>query len=521
MNSVDNNTQEETTTLEESSVANTEQGRPEDQTVPEYSDRHEIKNPDNAYTEFDLKNKSKHGILFPTTLYEKLVEFIKTIEPIPAEEFELLYNDSQRFSTGMAIESERFNVIDDVYAKKLNKTLDRFINIPNYSDSSLEMRAITPKTKEGNLSGQVAINVFTSLLGVGEVTQIPLWHSGFWITIKPPVIADLINLEQAIANNQILLGRETNTLVYSNYSVVFNRIVVDFILSHMISCSLKLPVGDDIRDYISTQDLYPLILGMLNSMYPNGIDVTRGCINTTRVEDDKTPKCTFIGSGNLDTKKLIWINRKSLNSYMLDIMSKRRPDSVSVDEVKEYQRTIKEMHPRTINIDTENGNTVSFTFKIPTLREYIDNGEAWVNNVIKKSEELFTEQDSAEIKNMKVNDILLSIVLGIYNIFVSEIKSNQYDINDIETITSVLEILSADNKLFETFNKEVSKYISDAVIAVVATPNFECPVCKQESQTDSTVVNKAFKELIPLNVLETFFALSVLRINQTRLRPIS
>ena len=124
-------------------------------------------------------------------------------------------------------------------------------------------------------------------MGVGEVTQIPLWHSGFWITIRPPKSSDVINIEYELAKNVINLGRQTNTLVFSNSSVLFNKIVAEYILKHISETSLKLPADEDLLDYIDVRDLNLMVIGMIASMYPRSIPITKSCINSTVIEDNK------------------------------------------------------------------------------------------------------------------------------------------------------------------------------------------------------------------------------------------
>lgn len=486
---------------------------PTEPSVEEKTDRHEQIDVENKSIEYKEENKEP-SILFPMSTYSKLIDFIKVIDTIPVKEFEKAYSKKQAISAGVNIESMRTTTMDDIFVDNLNEKLDDFINLAKYSDKELTIRPLNFKQKDGAISGQAAVARFTSLLGVGEVTQVPLWHSGIWLTIKPPKQSDIINLELAIANNQISLGRDTNTLVYSNYSVIFNRLVTDFVMKHVVDTTLKITEEDDLRDYIVIHDLYPLILGMITSMYPDGIPITRTCINTKELNEDKTPKCDFTVSSKVDTKKLLFVNRKSISNNMLSHMSKRSPNSMTVDEVKEYQLSIKESVDKKITIKTENSLEITAILSLPMLKDYVINGEAWVLNIIKESEELFSKTDSDEVKNSKVNDILMTVILGIYNVFVKKIETNGSIVEDRETITEVLTVLSNDNEAFKSFINEVKKFISRSAIAIVATPNYECPKCKAE-QTDSNL-NKAFKELIPLNVLESFFDLSVLRINKVR-----
>ena len=485
--------------------------------IENQDDRHNIVTPTISEEEYsDIVNKA--SILLPGSTYEAILKTLKIIDTIDPKEFEKLYSKKQILSTGINIESGRTTTKDNVFVDNLNESDDKYVNTVNYSDKELVPRPINFKQTDGVVSGSTAIARFTSLLGVGVVTQIPLWHSGIWLTIKPPKQTDIINLEIAIANNQIQLGRETNTLVYSNYSVIYNRLVIDFILKHVVDSTLKLPEDDDIRKYISMHDMYPLILAMISSMYPEGIPVTRTCVNTNNLKEDKTPLCDFIASAKLDTNKLLWVNRKVLNNKMLTHMSKRIPNSSTVDEVKEYQLSISKTNSKTITIETENSIPVIATIAIPNLYDYLINGELWIQNIIKEAEEIFSSTDSIETKNSKVNDILMTVILGIYNVFVKKIESNNMVIEDNDTIVELLTVLSNDNIAFKSFINSIKTYISESAIAIVATPNYECPNCKAQ-QNDN--IKGPFKELIPLNILESFFDLSVLRINKVRNKSIS
>ncbi len=303
MNTINNN--HDTVTTEPSNTAQVE--------VEE--DRHISIKPELSEEEYStLVNKA--SILLPGSTYEIILKTLKVIDTIDPKEFEKLYTKKQTVATGINIESSRTTTRDNVFVDNLKEVND-FVNTVKYSDKDLVSRPINFKQTDGVISGSTAVARFTSLLGVGVVTQVPLWHSGIWLTIKPPKQTDIINLEIAIANNQIQLGRETNTLVYSNYSVIYNRLVTDFILKHIVDSSLKIPEDDDIRNHISMHDMYPLILAMISSMYPDGIPVTRTCINTSVLNDDKTPKCDFVVSATLDTNKLLWVNRKALNNKLL------------------------------------------------------------------------------------------------------------------------------------------------------------------------------------------------------------
>jgi hypothetical protein len=446
------------------------------------------------------------------------MQFLDVLEKLTEDEVQARYTPEALVAGGIGINSINQTTHKDIYASELNEDTDKFVNGIKFMDQDLNLRPLPLKTNAGKVTGDMAKARFTSILGIGEVVQIPLHHSGIWIAISPPKDNELINLENALSSNQILLGRLTSTLVYSNYSVVFNRILVDFILDHMVATSLKLTEEDDIRNYILIQDLYPLVLGLITSMYPDGYNITRSCANTIVEDENGVPVCTFVSTAKVDPKKLLWLNRTSLNKEMMMHMSKRTPGSVTVEDVKYYQSTINKLADQEIIVTATNGTIINITLTSPTLFDYITNGELWVQNVIKKAEDIFVTTDTAEIKNGKVSDVLSAVLLGIYNVYVKRIESDGAEVDDRYSIDEILDTISSDEKILDEFIEKVRAYINGAVIAIVATPDFVCPNCRSNQPTHEL---KAFKDLVPLNVVENFFALSALRINKIRNRNIT
>jgi hypothetical protein len=486
---------------------------------PKYDDRHSVVEIYTSVAKID-KN-SETGILIPTSTFDEIEAYSIAIDKQEKEVFKSNFadNDSLASITANVNSADQTNH-KDVYADNMSQDKDDWVNEVNYSDKMLGVRPLPLKANKGKVSGEEARARFISLLGLGETTQIPLWHSGIWITIRPPKDNEIIALDNSIANNEIILGRQTNTLIYSNYGVVFNRIVVDFILDHLLNTTVKLTEEEDIRDYIVTHDLYTLALGLISAIYPDGYNSTRACSNTTELTEEGKPKCSFVASGKLDPKKLLWINRVAVTRPMLEHMSKRSPNSVSLDEVKEYQASISKMSDKKINIQTSNGTDLEFTLSIPMLSKYINNGEYWVQNVISKAEDIFVSTDNAELKNNKVLDVLNAVVLGIYNVFVKSIQINGTYVEDQLGIDEVLDNISSDGNLLEKYTSAVRDFISYSAIAIVATPKFYCPDCG-ESHVSSAHKDKAFSDFIPLNVVENFFALSALKISLIRKRNIT
>ena len=458
-----------------------------------------------------LKQLSR-SIPMPSAAYSKVVDFFQKIEKYIDENGEDSISEKQRSVLEDIRQSSMYTLFRDMFYSKVNNDKDNYVNDIHYADKTINTKSASITKSEGdeNVSGLKAINRFRSLISVGEVIQLPLWHSGFWVLIKPPTQAEIANLQTSIVSNEINLGRETNTLVYSNYSVVTNRILTEFVIDHINQTSIKGWQDLDLREYISTQDFYPLVVGMLSTMAPEGVNIIRYCSNATVNDETGKPKCDFFVSGTVDPKKLIWVNRKALTTKMLSHMTTRKfNETMTPDMVKDYQMNINSLRDKTVSINLDNGKSFEVTFTVPSLKDYLVNGEAWVEEIITMAESMFTDTDNKDQKNAKVNNLSNSSVLGIYNTFVKSFKLPTGEIiTDTSTFKEILSDLSLDDTAFKSFIDQLSEYISDSPIAVVATPTYTCPKCNKEQKEGAS---GPFKEFIPLDVVSHFFVLCGLR----------
>lgn len=512
---------EQTTTQQQEEVIKQEVAKAIEENIqppkPEPSDRHSQLDPykdEKPYKDVDDKIIAQ-SIILPTSVYNTLDKFLDVINNTPDEKLDAEYTDAQKDAARVAGLGQRYTIKDNVYVDNLNRDINNYVNSIKFSDKTLGIKALNMGEPTKNMSPAQASLRFRSLLSIGEAIQVPLWHSGIWVTLKPPTQTDIVNLQIALSNNEIQLGRDTATLVYSNYAVVFNRIISDFILKHIDNHSLKIPDNEDIRDYILINDYYPLVLALTTSMYPKGINVIKGCVNNAVMGNDNAPMCDFVVNAILDPKKLLWVDRTVLDNVMLTHMSNRLEKSMSVDSVKDYQLRMKQLVDKDYELKTESGVAFKITYRLPTLKHYIVNGEKWVNNIIKRAEGLFSDSDTVDSKNDKVYELAIASALGIYNVFVKQIYVGDVPVTDEEAINEMLSSISTDDDAFEGFVKTVEEFITNSGIAIVATPSYTCPNCKKHQTEGKT---GAFKEFIPFNIVEHFFVLCALRSEKTRNR---
>ena len=432
----------------------------------------------------------------------------KSLGSTNSENWEESLSPEQRVATAAAAFGEDLAVKGNSFKTIMEDFDNNYVNNIIYGDKKLNMRDLNFHSAAGEVTGARAMAIFMSKLSIGEIIHVPLWHSGFWVAIKPPTLTELIQLQIMLVDNEIELGRDTNTLIYSNYQVVFTRILTDFVVKHIAEYSIKLSPDDDIRDYISVNDYFPLVLALTAAIHPKGVSVYRTCVNTSVLDENEKPKCDFMVSAICDPKKLLWVDKSIFkNKYIKSHMSGRGSNTVSKDAVREYVNQLGIMLEKDIKIQADNGKEVIIKLNVPSLKKYIVDGEKWISNIINSTTDVYTENDTKESKFRKLYQMLYQSIMGVYNSYVKEIRIEEENGEVTKTtgsgdIDEILSILSLDESLYTSFIKEMSRYVNETTIAIVGTPIYKCPSCSKVQ--DNTIPGK-FDQFIPINVPQYFF----------------
>jgi len=456
-------------------------------------------------------DRTAESIIIASGSQKKINTLLAAVDAIETDAIEKEFTPEELSTIGFNYESSDKTIHNDVLYDHIND--GTFVNRVTHDDIPVGITKVGVKAT-GKLSGANAVAKFTSALGIGKHTTVTLWHSGFSLMISPPDDSEMISLQYNIAKLERKLGSDTSNLVYSNYGVVINKLVVDFILSHVISSSLDLPEGESYTDYIKLTDMNLLALAMTSSMRPMGYPVTITCKNSLLLEKDH-PVCDYVATADVDPEKLLWVNRNALTKDNLAHISKTSAGSHSVESIIAYQNSLTVNDVSVVNVEATGGD-IEFHIKTPTIRDYIDSGELWINNIIAAEEKLFIEGDSTETRENRIDSLILASVLNKYSGYVSSITMDDTYVTDQAGVTGILEAMSGSADISNNLLSGIIKHIDSGYIALAATYTFDCPVCKEAgrdaSQGDGNIAG--FKEFIPLNAVENFFALSTLRFTQ-------
>lgn len=367
------------------------------------------------------------------------------------------------------------------------------------------LRAAVPKMvkKEGvSYTGEAARELIRARLKLGTNIHIPLWASGFWVTITSPSEDELLELQRRIAAEKISIGRSTYGLMFANTQVYTTNILIEFVMDHVVRHSVDVR-KDELIKMIRMTDMSQLIWGLACSIWPNGFQYRRACIADIA-------HCQHVIEEKLSLAKLSWVDRSRLSESMIAHMTRRGEKAMSVESVKRYQEELLAGMPRLVKISEE----LSLMLRVPTIPEQITSGFRWVDTIEETYGRVLTMDEAA--RDSYLLDQTRATIMREYAHCVEKIVLDEDEFGDVETIESTLADCSARDDLRTTFMKEMGAYLDDSLISMIAIPSYECPNCKKPQ----VVEGFRYPELIPLDVSQTFFNLLGQRIQKIQNRDI-
>ena len=343
------------------------------------------------------------------------------------------------------------------------------------------------ETEGAKLTGARAVLRVKALLGMGSLVFIPLWHSGFWITLRAPSDSEMLELNRRIAEEKISLGRQTYGLAYANNSSFFAKHVMDFALAHVYETSLK--DDTDIRDKISTLDIPLIAWGLACAQWPRGFQYARSML-------DQSTKQAHIVKEKLNVGKLLWTDTASLTEWQVAHMAQRQAGTMTNEAIARYRGEFTKGRGRLVEL----APNLSLTLRVPSLNQYLTSGQAWVNNVVQMANGAFGMDDNAEERDQYIMDQGKATNFRQFGHWVETVHAGSNEISDDETLNATFDALSSDDAIREKFFNEVRKFMEDSTVSLVAIPSTE---------QDERGTLPRFPHLLPLDVLSTFFILLV------------
>lgn len=453
-------------------------------------------------------DKKLDTVILPTDLTNEVKEQINKIPRI-----DLLDSDKAKRWAEVLSEGLELNTYGEIFVKTLYEIDADFRQYIDHN--GIKVAASSPKfpaVENEKLKGERAVLRINNYLGLGNTFQVPLWHSGMWITFKPPTDADLIELNRQIISDKVTLGRSSYGLAFSNTMAFTLDRLVTFALSHLFNCTAKTEevTVENITKYISCQDIPSLLWGFICTMYPKGFRYERGCISNPE-------KCNHVVEEVINVRKLQFVNNAALTTWQKEFMSVRTPNNRNLESIKRYKEELNKCHKKSLELKSNSDVPINFVLKTPSIAEHIESGHKWISNITELVESIVTDESDHETRNSLILDHGRASSMRQYSHWIESIEFETNTIDDSETIEKTLNSLSSDDTIRVSFINSVVDYINNSTIALICVPSYDCPACGSTQKVENIDID-GFSNVIPIDVVQVFFEVLSQRLSRIKIR---
>lgn len=329
-----------------------------------------------------------------------------------------------------------------------------------------------------------------STLGLGAPIQVPLVGSGFYATIRPMGEDEIIALWREVIAETVRLGRITHGLIFSNNQVFAAKAMFQAFVNTMFQTTVSDLPNENLADHLTINDLPIIAHAVATSIYPNGLPVQRSVFTE---DGNNMPKEEI--KQLIDIRKCLFMNAKMFKDEQLAHMVKRIEKPMTLKMVKEYRDQFVFNQSTVVDIT----DTIKLHLHTPSLREYFESGEKWVNEILAIVHEAMGA-DAEERKRMQyISQLALATRLRQYSHYVKAIEEDGELYSTRENVDKILNTISSSNELSGKIFKAISDYINNTQVAIVATTSV--------NSYEDTLSGDKWPRLIPLDAISVFFQL--------------
>lgn len=353
-------------------------------------------------------------------------------------------------------------------------------------------------TESKRLTGKEAMMRARSVMNMGDYIHLPLPHSGLWVTILVAGDDEFVDMQTALMNEKVVIGRRTNGIVFNNLDVIVRKHMIDFLLGMITDTSVGTTDKKVLRGLIKEQDLDLLAGAYLGGRFKSGYQIAQAC-----TVDPK--KCNHIQADKVSIARLTIIDNNRLTGFQREHMANF--SGRTTEQVIAYQTAFEVLKENTFEVAG-----VTYHLRVPTLEQKINAGQDWIATIEQSIAETFNNSLTREQREDYINkQAALSSMRG-YAHWVARIEfADGTYVDAEEDVAALLKQFSANSEIRKAFTDQVGNFINRVTIGVLAVPRWKCPSCEARQP----MVNNMFPAYTPLNVGKVFFTLMTSTLNQT------
>ncbi len=351
-----------------------------------------------------------------------------------------------------------------------------------------------PGSWVASAGGDLAGYRIQNAVGKGFNIDVPLWASGFWVSLRPASSAELADLHTEITKDKEKFGRATAGSIFSNATVFTTIRIINFIIDHIHETNFHSQSREDLLKAIKVPDLNALFTYMAATQWQDGFPYKRIC-NASPGECNHEREAMLMLS-SLVVTDFDLISEDQMR-HMADI--KKRQNQESVDKYLAGFSHLTESEYIHIN------DTLSIRLQLPAMEDYRVSGYDWINGIINQVDRSLSVRLDERDRNNYIQNQSKLTKLRLYAHWIAAFCVNGEEETSREVIEKQLILFSTDPVISTKILEGIIKYIEASTLSVVAVAKEACDVCKKDYVSSEEL--KKYPELTALDPVSTFFTL--------------
>lgn len=356
------------------------------------------------------------------------------------------------------------------------------------------------KFRSSQSTGDQAVMRFTGAVGLGNWIQIPLWHSGFWVTLRCPGERELANFHERFLSERIAAARNTYGRVFSNTRAMLTSHLMDLVFN----CVVDSTVAHDgnLRRLVSIQDINTLAWGLALLIWPDGWQVVRAVVDSEDIAKTVQQRTNIARYINIDTS--LFTDRQRAH------MARRSGEKMTEEQVMNYRHEFPNQGKRKIDLKefTTDDREFHMTLAVPSVEDHVNSGTRWILDISASFDLIAKVQGGEQARNHHVATHLAATYLRRHEHWIDSIGDEEGEVTDRATISETLDRMSELDGLRERLDDEVQLYVDDTAVCVFGIPTY--------NPKDIDTPLPKFPHIIPIDPVQTFFTQLVQKIERIR-----
>lgn len=387
---------------------------------------------------------------------------------------------------GWRMQTKQYDLMNRSLARiaELQETLVSGDTVTHLKDKVNKKFKPSKDNRSTPLTGKKAV-----LAAIGKVQglrKIHLLNSGFHVVLRPLSMHKLAQFYNTVDKEQVELGRILGDFSFLIADIKLKKAFMELMEEEAI-------VSSNLKDYdtpgtitrnVSFHDYDTLLWGACCSLFPNGMEIGLPC---------SSPDCRYVEpTMEIDLTKLKFVTYSRIPEEAQLAMG---GGSVTEEEVQTYQKELLQFSGTHVQDD------MHYHLQVPTIGEYISNGERILNTVTSGF------QGIPSVKDKLIHD---KVIINIYKAlkpWISKLESIDTNGN-VEFIIdqeqdALYELLDPliQEKYDGDIYKTIQKFIHDTKLTHICYSGLQCPSCGK-------VPGGKLEDYVPLDMQMHFFSLA-------------